>query len=114
MPSVMPGKYEIKKAKNGQFHFNLKAVNGEIILSSEMYKTKSGCKNGIASVQKNSVNGSCFDRRTSKSGKDYFVLKAGNHQVIGQSEMYETSQAMENGIKSVQKNGATTKIDDVS
>ena len=50
----MPGKYEIKKARNGQFHFNLKAANGEIILSSEMYVAKRGAKNGIASVQKNS------------------------------------------------------------
>ena len=38
----MAGKYEIKKAKDGQFHFNLKASNGQIILSSEMYKAKNG------------------------------------------------------------------------
>ena len=110
----MPGKFEIKKAKNGQFHFNLKASNGEIILSSEMYTTKRSAENGIASVQKNSQDAVRFDRRKAKNGKDYFVLKAGNHQVIGQSEMYETARAMENGIKSVMKNGAATKVEDLS
>lgn len=108
----MPGKFEIKKAKNGQFHFNLKAANGEIILSSEMYVHKKSALNGIASVQKNSQDAARIDRRKSK--KDYFVLKAGNHQVIGQSEMYDSAKAMENGIKSVMKNGAVGKIDDLT
>lgn len=110
----MPGKFEIKKAKDGQYHFNLKASNGEIILSSEMYKTKRSANNGIASVQKNSVEAVRFERRKSKSDKPYFVLKAANHQVIGQSEFYESDRAMENGIKSVQKNGGTTKVEDLS
>lgn len=109
----MPGKYELKKAKDGQFHFNLKSSNGEIILSSEMYKVKRSARNGISSVQKNSPDASRYDRRVSKKGQPYFVLKAANHQVIGQSEMYESAKAMENGIKSVQKNGASQKVDDL-
>lgn len=48
------GHYELKKAKNGQYHFNLKASNGEIILASEMYASKASAENGIASVQTNS------------------------------------------------------------
>ena len=110
----MPGKLELKKAKNGQFHFNLKASNGEVILSSEMYTTKRAANNGIASVQKNSGDSSRFDRRTSKSKKPYFVLKAGNHQVIGQSEMYESDRAMANGIKSVMKSGPGAKVVDLT
>ena len=50
----MAGKYEIQKAKDGQFYFNLKASNGQVILSSEMYKAKSGATNGIESVKKTS------------------------------------------------------------
>src|SRR5262245_60005223 len=50
----MAGKFEIKKAKNGQFYFNLKASNGEIILTSEQYKAKASAKNGIDSVKSNS------------------------------------------------------------
>lgn len=49
----MAGKFELKKTKNGQFFFNLKAANGQIILTSEMYKSKSGAQNGIESVKKN-------------------------------------------------------------
>lgn len=110
----MPGKFEIKKAKDGQFHFNLKAANGEIILSSEMYKAKSSAKNGIASVQKNAGQAGRYDRRKNKGGKDYFVLKAGNHQVIGVSEAYNTKRSMENGIRSVGKNAGPAKVVDLS
>lgn len=110
----MPGKFEIKKAKNGQFFFHLKASNGEIILASETYKNKRSARNGIASVQKNAPEAARYDRRKGKGDQPYFVLKAANHQIIGQSEMYESDRAMENGIKSVQKNGAATKVEDLS
>ena len=110
----MAGKYVLKKAKNGQFYFNLKAGNGEIILSSEMYNAKSSAKNGIASVQKNSPDGKRYDRRVNKGGKDYFVLKAANHQIIGNSEAYNSKASMENGIRSVTKNGPTPHVVDES
>jgi uncharacterized protein YegP (UPF0339 family) len=47
-----------------------------------------------------------------KNGKNYFVLKAKNHQVIGKSQMYESASGMENGIKSVMTNGETQTIKD--
>lgn len=50
------GYYVVKQAKDGQFYFNLKAGNHEIIASSEMYTTKQACMNGIASVQKNGAS----------------------------------------------------------
>ncbi len=108
------GKYEIKKAKNGKIFWNLKATNGEIILSSQMYASKTSAKSGIASVQKNSPDENRYDRRVNKGGKDYFVLKAANHQIIGNSEAYNTKRSMESGIKSVMKNGPTTRIDDTT
>lgn len=110
----MPGKFEIKKAKNGKFHFNLKATNGEIILSSEMYNTKSSAKNGIESVKKNAPNEKRFSSLEAKNGKPYFVLKAGNHQVIGKSEMYNDARGRTNGIKSVMKNAPGAKVEDLS
>lgn len=110
----MAGYFEIKKAKDGQFHFNLKAGNHEIILSSELYKTKSACENGIASVQKNSGDEGLFETREAKNGKPYFILKAKNHQEIGRSEMYESMAACKNGIASVQKNGASETVKDKS
>lgn len=106
------GKFSIKEGKNGQFYFNLKASNGQIILSSEGYTTKAACMNGVESVQKNSSNDSRYERKESSNGKPYFVLKAGNHQVIGKSELYESNASMENGIESVKKNGSSDKIEE--
>ncbi|MBM68698.1 MAG: hypothetical protein CME43_04400 [Haliea sp.] len=108
----MAGKYDLKKSPSGKFMFNLKAGNGQIILTSELYEAKSGAENGIESVRKNSPSDSNYDRRTSKKGEPYFVLKAGNGQIIGNSEMYSSTAAMENGIQSVKTNGPTAPVED--
>lgn len=110
----MPGKYSLIAAKNGKFNFRLLATNGQVILASQGYANRSGARRGIASVQKHCSADSSFDRKKAKNGKDYFVLKARNGQVIGKSEMYNTAKAMEAGIESVKKNGTSTTIDDQS
>lgn len=108
------GKFEIKKDKSGQFRFNLKASNGQIILGSEAYTTKAACDNGIESVRKNSQEDGRYERNTAKDGSPYFNLKASNGQVIGKSEMYSSTTAMENGIASVKKNAAEASVEDNS
>lgn len=108
------GKFEIKTDKSGQFRFNLKANNGQVILSSEAYTTKAACENGIESVRKNSQEDGRFDRKTAKDGSPYFNLKASNGQVIGNSEMYSSTSAMENGIASVKTNAPSASVDDNS
>lgn len=108
----MAGKFEIYTDKKGEFRYRLKAGNGEIILSGQGYKSSASCANGVASVQKNSGDEARYERKMSSSGKHYFVLKAANHQVIGQSGMYSSDDAMETGIASVKNNGSTTNIDD--
>jgi uncharacterized protein YegP (UPF0339 family) len=107
-------KFEIYKDKRGEFRFRLKAGNGQTILASEGYSAKSGCTNGIESVRKNSADDSRYERLESKNGSPYFNLKAGNNQVIGSSEMYSSTRAMENGIESVKKNAPSAEIDDIS
>ncbi len=57
----MAGKFEIKEAKNGQYVFNLKAGNGEIIATSEMYTSKAAAQNGIESVRKNATDAQIID-----------------------------------------------------
>ncbi len=109
----MAGKFELKTAKNGKFHFNLKAGNGQIILSSEMYEAKASAKNGIESVKKNAGDDNRFKRLESSKGEPYFTLTAGNNEVIGRSEMYSTSAAMENGIESVKKNAPEAAVEEV-
>ena len=104
------GKYEIKIRKDGEFQFNLKAGNGEIILTSEGYPTKAACKKGIDSVKKNVKNDKRFKRLEAKNRKHYFNLTADNGEIIGTSEMYESVFSMENGIDSVKKNAPRSKI----
>jgi len=106
------GKFVISKRKNGEFQFNLNAGNGQTILSSEGYVSKSSCENGIESVRKNSQDDSKFEKKTSANGKYYFNLKATNGQIIGSSEMYESAGGRDNGIESVQKNALDASIDD--
>lgn len=108
----MAAKYELKTTTDRQFMFNLKAGNGEIILTSERYKQKASAVNGIESVQTNSPIDSRYDRRKAKDGSPYFVLKAANGEIIGKSEMYSSSSAMENGIESVKRNGPVAPVDD--
>jgi uncharacterized protein YegP (UPF0339 family) len=105
-------KFVISKRTNDEYQFNLKAQNGEIILTSQGYSTKASCENGIESVRTNAVDDNNFDRNKSTNNKDYFNLKAGNHQIIGTSEMYENTSGMETGIASVMKNAPLATIED--
>jgi uncharacterized protein len=108
----MAGKFEITTAKNGKVRFNLKASNGQIILTSESYETRKAAEGGIASVRKNSQDAKRFERKTAKDGSAYFVLKAANGEPIGKSEMYKTVASMENGIASVGKNAPDAAVAD--
>lgn len=108
----MAGKFVIKTAKNGKVHFNLKASNGQIVLTSEKYESRKAAENGIESVKKNAQNEQRFERKKAKDGSPYFTLKAANGEPIGKSEMYRSASSMENGIRSVMKNAAdSTTVD---
>lgn len=105
------GKFVIGKRTNGEFQFNLKADNGQVILTSEGYTTRAACENGIDSVRKNSSDDARYDRKKSTNNKHYFNLKSSNGQIIGTSEMYESSSAMETGIASVKKNAPGASVE---
>lgn len=108
----MAGKFECYKDKGGEYRFRLKAGNGEIILSSEGYKAKASCMNGIESVKKNCLDEKCFDKTTTSSGKFRFNLKSTNGQVIGTSQSYDSESGRNNGIKSVASNAPSARIED--
>lgn len=112
------GKFVLKKTATG-FKFDLKAGNGEVIATSEVYTTDDACKKGIASVAKNApiaavenqtVEGYSeekhpkFEVYTDKAGEYRFRLKATNGQVIAVSEGYKALAGCLNGIESVKKN----------
>lgn len=112
------GKFVIKETKTG-IKFDLKAGNGEVIATSEVYTTEAACKNGIASVTKNAAIAAIEDQTvegfatqknpkfeiyTDKGGEFRFRLKAANGQIIATSEGYKSKKSCENGIESVKKN----------
>ena len=103
-------KFEISVRKNGEFQFNLKASNGEIILTSEGYTTKAACLNGIESVRKNGPVEERYEIKEAKNGKPFFNLKASNGQVIGSSQMYASERTMKQGIASVMRNAPDSPV----
>ncbi len=105
-------KFIIKKRRNGEFQFNLLATNGQIILSSEGYSSKAACLNGVESVKKNAQEDGRFERKEASDGRFYFVLKATNGQVIGQSQMYASKDSRDNGVESVKKNAPDAEVVD--
>lgn len=108
----MAGKFEISKRTNGEYQFNLKAGNGQVILSSEGYSTKGSCTNGIDSVRRNSQDDARFERKTASNGKFFFNLTATNGQTVGSSQMYADEGGRDNGIASVRTNAANAAVDD--
>jgi uncharacterized protein YegP (UPF0339 family) len=104
--------FELKKSGE-KFHFVLKSGNGQVVLSSQMYASKSGAMIGIESVQTNCGDDECFERKTAKNGKFHFNIKSTNGQIIGSSQMYAAEAGMNNGIESVQKNAPGAEIKEV-
>lgn len=118
------GKFVIKSTKSG-VKFDLKASNGEVIASSQVYKSIKTCKSGIASVTKNApvaeiedqtakdykvLKNPKFEVYTDKSGEFRFRLKATNGQIIAVGEGYKSKKSVDNGIASVKKNVVDAKI----
>jgi uncharacterized protein YegP (UPF0339 family) len=106
----MSGKFVVSRRSNGEFQFVLRASNGQTILSSEGYSSREGCLNGVESVRTNSADATRFEKRVSSDGRPYFVLKAGNHQVIGQSQMYSGDDTCDNGMASVGNHAADAVV----
>ena len=118
------GKFVIRNTNTG-IKFDLKAGNGEVIATSEVYSSEAACKKGIASVQKNApvanvenqtVEGYAVEKHpkfevyADKAGEFRFRLKATNGQVIATSEGYKALAGCMNGIESVKKNAVDAQI----
>ena len=118
------GKFVVREVPSG-IKFDLKATNGEVIATSEVYKSKASCLNGVKSVAKNAPVASVedqtvegwekaqcpkFEMYVDKAGEFRFRLKATNGQVIATSEGYVSKKNCENGIASVQKNAVDAAV----
>nr|MDD6336228.1 YegP family protein [bacterium] len=118
------GKFVIRNVSSG-IKFDLKATNGQVIATSEIYTSKSACENGIASVRKNAPIAGVedqtaegfetlvhpkFEMYVDKAGEYRFRLKARNGEIIATSEGYKAKVSCENGIESVKKNAPEAEI----
>ena len=118
------GKFVIRETKTGM-KFDLKAGNGEVIATSEVYTSEKSCRNGIVSVQKNApvaavenqtVEGYAVEKHPKfevypdKAGEFRFRLKATNGQIIAVSEGYKAMASCMNGIESVKKNAVDAPV----
>ena len=118
------GKFVIRNVASG-IKFDLKATNGQVIATSEVYTTAAACRNGIESVMKNApianvedqtvenfeaVTHPKFEMYEDKGGEFRFRLKARNGEIIATSEGYKTKASCENGIASVKKNAPEAQI----
>ncbi len=108
----MAGTFELKRGESGKFMFNLKAGNGQVILTSQAYQSKSSALTGIASVRRHGVDTACFERKISTAGEPYFLLVANNGETIGKSQMYAGDEALAKGMASVQTNAADARLVD--
>jgi uncharacterized protein YegP (UPF0339 family) len=108
----MNGTVELTDASAGQFMFNLKAANGEIIFTSEHYVATAGATNGIAAVRTNAPNDARSLKKTSTDKQHDFVRKGRNGEPLGRSEMYASTSAMDNGIASVKATAPTAVVKD--
>ena len=119
------GKFVVKATKTG-FVFNLKAGNGEVIATSEVYTTEAACMKGVESVRKNAADAKLedqtvaevaavtnpkFEMYTDKAGEFRFRLKARNGEIIAVSEGYKAKASCLNGIDSVRRNAPDAAVE---
>ncbi len=110
----MKATFEIKRAADGKYLFNLKSANDQIILTSQTYESRESAEAGIASVRHNAALDEHYEEKTGTDGHPYFLLLAANQQVIGRSQMYSSRGAMRKGMAAVKKNAQVAEIVDFS
>ena len=118
------GKFVIKQAKTGPM-FNLKAGNGQVIATSEIYNSMAACKNGIESVRKNApiapiedqtvegfetLTNPKFEVYVDKRGEFRFRLKARNGEIIAVGESYKAKDSCLGGIESIKNNAPDAEV----
>ena len=121
------GKFIVKKTATGT-KFDLKAGNGEVIATSEVYSSEDACMKGVESVRKNAPAASVEDQTVEgyaaekhpkfevyldKAGEYRFRLKATNGQIIAVGEGYKAKASCLNGIESVKKNAPDAPVEKI-
>lgn len=101
----------ISRSSDNQYYFNLIAGNNEKILTSELYTKRDSAVVSIASVRLNATEDARYERKISRNGDYYFVLKAANGEVLGTSELYPRADVRDAGIEAVKRNVVAARIE---
>lgn len=108
------GAFELKRAANGRYMFNLRVANNEVVLTSESYSSKAAAESGIGAVRRNATSEKNIEMKKSSKGEAYFNLRsADNGKILARSEMYSSLAAMEKAIRAVLATAVAAKIDTV-
>ncbi|TIC83108.1 YegP family protein [Crenobacter intestini] len=97
----MSGKFEISASSNGKFLFNLKARNGQVILTSQLFDSLHHAVEAAQALQQDNKLADRIHRKVSTAGEPYFSIHGDGDKVIARSQMYSSNTAMEKGIDSV-------------
>lgn len=100
----------IKKTTDGQFQFVLRATNNEPILTSERYTARHNALSGLESVRISATHADRFERRESVRREPFFVIKGGNHEILGVSEMYSSPAKRDEGIDAVRRHAPSAEV----
>ncbi|MDR1075721.1 MAG: YegP family protein [Xanthomonadaceae bacterium] len=106
--------FDLKRARNGQYSFTLKAENGDVILNSQMYLAKKSAEAGIAMVQRNCQEDACYQRAQAADGSFFFILNTVSKQILGKSVVHPNAESRDKGIERVKASGITTNIRDMA
>lgn len=104
-------RFGCKQGKDGKYYFNLIARNGEVILTSQGYTSRSALRVGVESTKRNAMNIGSFELLKTTSREPYFVLKASNGEIVGRSEVYSSKEAMHTGVNAVMANAPEAEIE---
>ena len=107
-------KFQVFKSSESEFYFRLRATGGEIVLASEGYTAKANCHSGVESVKENSVIDDRYLREDSVDGRFYFTIVAGNGEIIGKSEMYDTMATRDQGVGVVKEIAGRAPVEDTT
>ena len=114
--------FVLRQVETG-YKFDLKAANGEIVATSEVYTTKAACLKGVQSIRSVAATAGCVDMENEageknpkfvifqdKKGHYRFRLLARNGKIIARSEAYMTRYGCEKGIEAVRANAEDANI----
>ena len=104
-------RFKISKSSDQQYVFNLTAANGEVLLGSERYTSRDSAEQGIQALKGSAGIDARYERREARDGQLYFVIKAGNGEIVGVSETYTSHAAREAGIGSVKVNAPVAGVE---